>query len=318
MQTLSTVQTSHFGSATQGGERPIYPQQSIEELLPTETDVALYRERGYYVSRRIIANEVIDEAARGAERHFAGERDFRLPVASGFGDWTPGDPDGIRNSEFVTLQNAQIRALVVQPIIGAIAACLTGSNTIRLWDDQLVWKSPSPTTGDGPVIGWHTDRAYWMTCTSQEMLTAWIPFHDCPEGMGPVIYIEGSHRWPETDAMRTFNTQDLDILERRFGEGADSLKRVMALEKGQMSFHHSRLIHGSDLNRGTLPRVSLALHMQDGSNRWRHYLNEQGVQWELTNDRLARKKADGTPDYTDPSVFPVLWSDTTALRATRK
>ena len=287
------------------------PQPTPEgSLLPTDAEVALYRERGYYVSDVVLPDEVIDEAVRGAERHFAGERDATLPVESGFADWKPGDPDAIKNSEFVTLQNAQIRALALQPIVGAIAARLTGSDTIRLWDDQLVSKSPSPATSTGGVVGWHTDRAYWMTCTSDEMLTAWIPFHDCPVEMGPVMYIEGSHRWPETEGMRTFNSQDLDDLQQRFlGEGAESLKRVMTLAKGQMSFHHSRLIHGSDVNTGSFPRLSLALHMQDGSNRWRPYLNEQGVQWELTNDRIARKDPDGTPDYTDPSAFPIMWSE---------
>ena len=285
-------------------------RQDIESLLPTDDDVALYRERGYYVSGKVLPDHVIDEAVRGAERHFSGERDFRLPVDSGFGDWKPGDPEPIRNSEFVALQNNQIRSLVLQPIIGAIAARLAGSDTIRLWDDQLVWKPPSPEAGAGPVVGWHTDRAYWMTCTSEEMLTAWIPFHDCPEQMGPVIYVDGSHRWPETDGMRTFNAQDFDELEKRFsGREAGTRKLPIALKKGQMSFHHSRLIHGSDVNRGTRPRLSLALHMQDGSNRWRPYLNEQGIQWEITNDRLARKGPNGTPDYTDPSVFPVMWSD---------
>ena len=283
-------------------------QRDVEALLPTDDEVALYRERGYYVSRRVLPDDVIDEAVRGAERHFAGERDFHLPVDEGFGDWKPGDPDTIRNSEFVALQNLQIRSLVMQPIIGRIASRLAGSDTIRLWDDQLVWKPPSAAEGDGPVVGWHTDRAYWLTCTSEEMLTAWIPFHDCPEEMGPVIYVEGSHRWPETEGMRTFNAQDLEDVEGRLlGQAAGARKRTVALEKGQMSFHHSRLIHGSDVNRGTFPRLSLALHMQDGSNRWRSYLNERGVEWEITNDRLARKTPDGTPDYTDPSVFPIMW-----------
>ena len=207
-------------------------RQDIEALLPTDEDVALYRERGFHVSGKVLADQVIDEAARGAERHFAGERDFSLPVDSGFGDWKPGDPEAIRNSEFVALQNVQIRSLVLQPIIGAIAARLAGTDTIRLWDDQLVWKPPSPEVGDGPVVGWHTDRAYWMTCTSEEMLTAWIPFHDCPTDMGPVIYIEGSHRWPETEDMRTFNAQSLEGLERRFiDKGTGSLKRVIAAQR---------------------------------------------------------------------------------------
>ncbi|CAN5757647.1 hypothetical protein BH23CHL8_BH23CHL8_07680 [soil metagenome] len=91
-----------------------------------------------------------------------------------------------------------------------------------------------------PVVGWHSDRAYWMTCTSPDMLTAWIPLHDCPEEMGPVTYIDGSHRWPISESMRHFNTADLDALQQEtMGAGVDGLKRVMAVEKGQMAFHHS-------------------------------------------------------------------------------
>jgi hypothetical protein len=286
----------------------------LEALLPTDDDVALYRERGYHVSGKVLSDEVIDEAARGAERHFAGERDFPMPIDGGFSDWKPGDPEDIRNSEFVALQNAQIRALALQPIIGAIAARLAGTDTIRMWDDQLVWKSPidASKADAASVVGWHTDRAYWMPCTSEEMLTAWIPFHDCSVALGPVMYIEGSHRWPDTEAMRTFKTQNLEELERRFiGESTGSLKRIMDISKGQMSFHHSRMIHGSDVNRGSFPRLSYALHMQDGSNRWRPYFNEQGVEWELINDRMARKDPEGNPDYTDPAVFPIMWSDAT-------
>ena len=173
----------------------------VERLLPGEEDVAFYEEHGYYVTPKVLPDDVIDAAIRGAERHWAGERDWRLPVSSGFGDWKPGDGDTIRNSEYTALQNREIRALVQHPIIGAIAGRLTRSSEIRLWDDQLVSKPPSAGPR-GPVVGWHTDRAYWMTCTSEDMLTAWIPLHDCPVEMGPVIYVDGSHRWPDNSLPR--------------------------------------------------------------------------------------------------------------------
>lgn len=278
-----------------------------ERLLPTDEDVHFYEEHGYYVSQKVLPDEIIDEAMRGAERHWAGERDWRLPVSSGFGDWKPSDGDMIRNSEYVALQNRELRALAEYPIIGAIAARLARSNEIRLWDDQLVSK-PASSGPSGPVVGWHTDRAYWMTCTSEDMLTAWIPLHDCPVEMGPVIYIDGSHRWPDTEAMRTFNSQDLDALEVQLtGDAGAPRKRVIALEKGQMSFHHSRMIHGSDVNRGTFPRTSIALHMQDAKNRYQAHIGENGEPWHITNDDLCRKDAEGHPDYTDPAAFPVLF-----------
>ena len=110
----------------------------FERLLPGEEDVAFYEEHGYYVTPKVLPDDVIDAASRGAERHWAGERDWRLPVGGGFGDWKPGDGDTIRNSEYTALQNREIRALVQHPIIGAIAGRLTpgparsGSGTTSL------------------------------------------------------------------------------------------------------------------------------------------------------------------------------------------
>ena len=99
--------------------------------------------------------------------------------------------------------------------------------------------------------------------------------------------------------------KDLETLERRLiGDENKSLKRVIALRKGQMSFHHCRMIHGSDVNRGDRPRTSIALHLQDGKNRYRPFLNERGEPWHITNDDLCRKDANGHPDYSDPAAFP--------------
>ena len=151
-----------------------------------------------------------------------------------------------------------------------------------------------------------------MTCTSLNMLTAWIPFHDCPQEMGPLMVVDGSQAWPELehDRLREFRNPDLEGMEGRLMEGHSAAKKVsMILEKGQMSFHNSLTLHASDLNHSDLPRLSLALHMQDGANRYREHRNERGELWEVVADRLCRTTAEGTPDYGDPAVCPVLWSD---------
>jgi hypothetical protein len=245
---------------------------NMEDVLPDEMDVLFYEEHGYYVTEKILPSELINNALRGAERHWAGERDHPLPVSGGFADWRPEDaPGGIRNSEYTALQNRDIRALVSYPVIGAIAARLSRSPIIRLWDDQLIAKVPVAGP-KGPVVGWHTDRAYWMTCSSESMLTAWIPFQDTPEEMGPVIYIDGSHKWPGTEVMRTFSSQEIDWSNQlQINDNRPINHRVMALTKGQISFHHSRLIHGSRANRSDRTRVSLALHMQDAQNHYQIY-----------------------------------------------
>ena len=82
----------------------------------------------------------------------------------------------------------------------------------------------------------------------------------------------------------------------------------MALRKGEVSFHSSLTVHGSEANRGSGPRIALAVHMQDKTNRFRPHLDDSGKPWHPFNDGPARKLADGSPDYADPEVFPVMWS----------
>jgi hypothetical protein len=135
-------------------------------LLPTEDDIAFYEEHGWYISKKVLTDEVIKEAIRGSERFYSGERDRTLPVDTGFTNWKPEDGyDVVRNNEFVSLQNCELKNLVMQPIIGAIAARLARTKIIRLLDDQLVYKPPQNPDGKS-AVGWHADKAYWSTCTS--------------------------------------------------------------------------------------------------------------------------------------------------------
>ena len=125
--------------------------------------------------------------------------------------------------------------------------------------------------------------------------------------------MDESHKWNGTTALRTFKDQNLKELEKRFTDGRGGAKIVpINLKRGQVSFHNCLAIHGSDSNRSTLPRISLAIHMQDERNCYHRYLNDQGVAWQLPNDRMCRRSPDGMPDYSDPEIFPVLWDETVA------
>jgi hypothetical protein len=281
---------------------------ALNELLPTDEDVALYRERGYYISPKLFSEDEIDDAVYGSERFYAGERDFSLPSSvRPFEGWKPEDGDVPRINDYVSLQNLEISALVLHPLIGAIAARLNGSPSIRLWHDQMIYKKVDRSEKKFG-IGWHTDRSYWQTCTSTEMLTAWIPFQDCDETMGPLTIIAGSHQWYGDKQLRGFHSSDLASWEQQFAnEGREIEKVPMTLKKGQVSFHHCMAIHGSGPNQSTVPRLSISAHLQDEANRYRQVRNDSGeITWHR-NDILCRS-AQGQPDYTDPDFCPVLWT----------
>ena len=287
------------------------PNLSEEQLalLPTEEDVAFYEEHGWYISPKIIPDEVIDRAMEGAEKFYRGERDGTLPVDTGYSNWKPEDGDIVRNNEFVSLQKEELRQLALHPIIGAIAARLARSHSIRLLDDQLVYKPPQTTQ---TAVGWHADRAYWATCSSHNLLTAWIPFHDCDEARGPLVVIDRSHKWSGTEHLRSFNDPNLDGWSEKFRqEGKQVVKVPMALKKGQLSFHHCWTIHGSYPNRSDRFRLALAVHLQDGDNHYQAYRNRQGKEIHIFDEQLCRKLTNGDPDFSDPAVFPTLWTKET-------
>lgn len=279
-------------------------------LLPTKEDVAFYEEYGWYVSKKVLSDEIIDEAIRGSERYYQGERDIPLLVSNGYSDWKPeNEYDVVRNNEFVSLQNRELRQLVLQPIIGAIATRLARTKQIRLLDNRLVYKPPQDKNGKS-AVGWHADRAYWSICSSHNMLTAWIPFHDGDELNGPLVVLDKSHKWLGIQDTRFFNNNNLEDMEQKFRqEGRKVVKVPMTLKKGQVSFHHCWTIYGSLLNYSQSFWLAMAVHMQDNANHYRPFWSQKGEEIHIFDEFLCRQLPTRDPDFRDPVAFPVLWSE---------
>jgi ectoine hydroxylase-related dioxygenase (phytanoyl-CoA dioxygenase family) len=263
-----------------------------ENLLPGADDVAFYCEHGWWISPVILPADVLDAAERGMSRYYAGDLD--TPDEA----WSAPPAEGLRKNDYASLHVRELAQLVAQPLIAATAARLAGTDSIRLWHDQLLCK-PVDAAGTPANVGWHTDRQYWQSCTSERMLTAWVGFHDVDEAGGSVSFLDGSHRWDVSGL--DFFSQDLAGLGAQItGQGHSLDIRPTRMRRGQVSFHHCRTVHGSGPNHGAAPRRSLAIHLQPGDNRHRPGTVGHG------NDRLVRTR-DGAPDYTDPDICPQLW-----------
>jgi len=208
-------------------------------LLPNTADLAFYREHGWWISPRIVSDHDLAVAQESADRYYAGERDMPWPgqVYPDCG-WKPENGPGLRKNDYATLEMRGLSVLMRTPLLGATAALLAEVDSVRLWHDQLLYKPGDPASARQDHVGWHTDRGYWKVCSSDRMLTAWIPFHDCPEEMGTITMIDGSHRWADHSMRLNFFDSDLDKLEREFDSGGLPVVKVpMVLAKGQASFH---------------------------------------------------------------------------------
>lgn len=288
------------------------------ELLPTAEEVASYSEHGWYLTRKLFTDEEVDELQEASERFYAGQRDRELPLRPPkLAYWEPAHGAVQRHNDYVHYESDTISRILRKPVLGAVAARLAKADEVRIFQSTLIYKPPRP---DEPtnVVPWHFDRHYWSSCTSENMLTAFIPFHHCDEEMGTITMVDGSHNWKETGGddttVKHFAERDKEDLEAKLARNAefnntDVRKIPMIIPKGHMSFHHCRTYHGSGANRSDRPRRAISFHLQDGANQYRRFELSDGNVVSYNHDVLVRQTPDGRPDYADPTYCPVIWSE---------
>ncbi len=285
------------------------------ELLPTAEDIEFYIEHGWFLTRRLFSDDELDALQEATEKYYEGHRDRDLPARPPhLASWKPEDGDVQRHNDYVHYECDTVRRILCKPLVGAVAAALAQAEAIRVFQATLIYKPPRPQETSN-LVPWHMDRHYWQTCTSDRMLTAFIPFHDCGRQMGTITMIDRSHSWKEIDgddSTRHFAERDRGELELILADtarlnGRQIRKVPVEIPRGHISFHHCRTYHGSGPNLASVPRRAISLHLQDGDNRYRRYAKPDGSDVVYNHDVVVRKTAEGLPDYADPDYCPVLW-----------
>jgi len=288
------------------------------DLLPTDAEVQAYLDHGWYLTRKLFTDDEVDALVDASERFYGGHRDRDLPGRPPkLAYWDNSQSADVqRHNDYIHYESDEIGRILTKPIIGAVAARLAQADAIRVYQTTLIYKPPRPDEVSN-IVPWHFDKHYWATSTSERMLTAFIPFHDCGEEMGTITMVDGSHLWKETGVNDTVvkhfaerDNSDLDVMlaENAAFNNVEVKKVPMVIPKGHMSFHHCRTYHGSGANVSGRPRRAVSLHLQDGDNEYRSFTLTDGTPVSYNHDVLVRKTADGRPDYADEAFCPVIWS----------
>lgn len=133
---------------------------------------------------------------------------------------------------------------------------------VRFFHDQVFAKPAR----HGGVVAWHQDYSYWTWTTPMAHLTCWMALDDVDEENGCLRYVPGSHRWPALERTALGGAMDglVDGLDREQRRALEQSVPVV-LRRGEASFHHPRLVHGSGANRSARPRrATLANVIADG------------------------------------------------------
>lgn len=276
-------------------------------LLPTKEDIIHFEEKGWYQSRKIFSDYEIQKAIEGVDEFYKGLIDFPLKKIDGLAN-DNNENLIIRNNEFVTLQKLAFRNLGWHKTLVETAKIFMNTDKVRLFADSLVTKYPSHSEKKG-IVGWHSDKAYWPTCSSNKLLTIWIPLQDVNIDMGPIVHIDGSHKWNQEELKQffSFNSQDLNSLKEYLNSKNIEFKMTpMILKKGCISIHSCHTIHSSSINTSNNKRSVIAVHLQDHDNHYQEAFKPNGEKIVIGYDKICAKDENGNPNYSDPKLFPEL------------
>jgi ectoine hydroxylase-related dioxygenase (phytanoyl-CoA dioxygenase family) len=138
-----------------------------------------------------------------------------------------------------------------------IAARLTGSHKINLYNEHLLVKEPGT---DKPTY-WHHDRPYFRI-RGDQIVGLWTPLDPVTEETGALRFVKGSHLWGkqfrpiligrggEVEAADAFDgpVPDIDADPARYPTACH------ALEPGDCLALHVATLHGSRGNRSSTAR----------------------------------------------------------------
>jgi non-haem Fe2+, alpha-ketoglutarate-dependent halogenase len=112
--------------------------------------------------------------------------------------------------------------------------------------------------GDRKYVAWHQDGYYWHL-SAPRLVSAWIALSPSNQQSGCLRVVPGTHhshlphREQPTDEHMLASGLTLE-------EDIDPSRVVdVCLRPGEMSFHHERLVHGSEPNRSEDKRIGFAI-----------------------------------------------------------
>src|SRR2546421_1737788 len=235
-------------------------REEWERYRLSDEQVEFYSEHGYVAGVRILDDAQVD-ALREELRALA---DSSHPAHELFYEYHSNESLDPSKILFHALGAWRIASgfhdVLWNPAFTVPASQLLGG-AVRFWHDQLFCKPAH----HGGVVAWHQDYSYWTRTRPMAHLSCWIGLDDATRDNGCVHYVPGSHRWnllPVTglaDDMDAIQTVLTAKQRREFKPVAIELK------KGEASFHHPLMVHGSYENRSDHPRRGAVINvLRDG------------------------------------------------------
>lgn len=226
----------------------------------TDEQVAHFREYGYVAGTTVLDDEQVERL----RAELATLVDGRHPAQSLFYEFNSNESADPSRVLFHALGAWRITPglhdILWHPAVTVPASQLI-EGSVRFWHDQLFCK-PSR---HGGVVAWHQDYSYWTRTLPMAHLTCWIALDDAAADNGCMQYIPGSHRWELLPV--TGLAGDMDAIQTVLSDDRRQQFRPVPIElkKGQCTFHHPLMVHGSYENTTDRQRRAAVVNLfRDG------------------------------------------------------
>lgn len=258
----------------------------------TDDQVNYYQENGFIVIEDFLSADEL-EFWRSAVMEAVTERGGKKMPGK---DTKVGEDDGINEDadyfgkvfdQLLNLwqTNDKVKQLMLDERIGEMATKLSGSDGIRIWHDQALFKRPwaNPTA-------WHLDTPFW-SFSDRKALSLWIALDDATLENGCLYFIPGSHK--HTSFENVSIGKNMDSIFEVYPQFAKTQPFVAKMKAGSCSFHNGLTIHGAGANMTPgFRRAMTCAYMPEGNvfNGTKNILPEQYLKTINVGDPLNNEE----------------------------
>lgn len=262
----------------------------------SEEQVEFFRTNGYLIVRQLNDPETVTQLRAGLMEIVEGHNERIRRI----GTTTYASGKKVTEFQGIWRSNPVFERFLTSSRLGEAAAQLLNTTEVRLLYDQCFYKDAKM----GGAVACHQDYDYWQFVSTANIVTAWMAMSRVGKEDGCVYVVPGSHKLGLIQRFGYNIRRDPDpesesLLDAIYSEEEkqNAVRVPLILEPGDVSFHHSLLIHCSYPNTSNNPRLGYIHRYMPADARY--------VESHDMNKSHEIEVADG--ELINTPGFPLVW-----------
>lgn len=231
----------------------------------TQEQIDEFRENGFLnYGKPVLTPEEVNGLRAALDRTLSGTGEAKPELTRNIGG---GEESVVIQVVNIWQAEEAFRRHLYNEKIVPMVAQLMGTDTVRVWHDQIQVKPPRV---GGPTV-WHQDHPYWPIIQPADLVSAWVALEDADEENGCMSMVRRSHKWgPHGDGTVGIDARTNGPTPKmEYVPAGETIEVVPCpVKAGSVVFHHCLTWHGAPPNHTERPRPAIAVHYMPGWTRY--------------------------------------------------